>query len=180
MTRGRSLWGAAPAPRPAHSQQPLQRSSPRRGSLLCLLHAASSAELRTLTTGQADLGGGTVRLARRPGPVPLDPLSLEALRDCLAWREHLGTRDQHLLITRRNPAAPAPVLDRLPPSASLAGAGVTPHLLRQTRIAGLAHRADPKIVASALGVHRETPLHYLIGDLTADDLTSAQTPPDLL
>ena len=41
---------------------------------------------------------------------------------------------------------------------------------------GLAHRADPTIVASALGVHRETPLHYLIGDMTAEDLTSVQTP----
>jgi hypothetical protein len=33
-------------------------------------------------------------------------------------------------------------------------------------------------VASALGIRHETPLHYLVGDLTAADFPSARTPSD--
>jgi integrase len=54
--------------------------------LLCLLHAARPAELRALTIGDTDLVAGCVRLGRRPHPVPLDPLTHDALNDCLATR----------------------------------------------------------------------------------------------
>lgn len=128
--------------------------------LLCLLHAARSVDLRALTIGQVDLDSGTVRLSRRPWPVQLDPLSLDALRDYLAWRERLGTRNPHLLITKRNRLHQHPCSIMFP-ERILATAGVTPALLRQTRIADLAHRADAKVVASAIGIHRETALHYL-------------------
>jgi hypothetical protein len=49
-----------------------------------------------------NLDGGTVRLGARPHPVPLDPLSLDALQDCLSWRERLDTATLNVLITKRH------------------------------------------------------------------------------
>jgi hypothetical protein len=43
----------------------------------------------------------------------------------------------------------------------LAPAGVTPTLLRVTRLAHLVTTLDPVIVAQAFGVRRGTVLHYL-------------------
>ena len=45
----------------------------------------------------------------------------------------------------------------------LDAAGVSPSLLRQTRLAELTHRFDPRLVAAAFGMTPEGALHYLIG-----------------
>ena len=42
-------------------------------------------------------------------------------------------------------------------------AGVSPRVLRQTRLAELTHRLDPRLVAAAFGMTPEGALHYLIG-----------------
>ena len=130
--------------------------------LLALLHGASVTELRPLTINKVNTATRTVRLGRRPHPVPLDPLRFAALERCLAHRGALGTENPHVLVTRgtrahRTPAS-QPYLSHV-----LDDAGVTPRLLRQARLAALTHRLDPRLVAAAFGMTPEGALHYLIG-----------------
>jgi site-specific recombinase XerC len=137
--------------------------------LLCLLHAASSAELRAVTIDHVDLKAGKVRLGRRPRPLPLDPLTLDALTACLMARAAMGTANPHAIVTRgtRLHAGPASayfmnhVLDR---------AGTKPAPLRQTRVADLAHRTDPRLVATALGMTEEGAMHYLTDAVDHEDI----------
>jgi integrase/ribosomal protein L37E len=130
--------------------------------LLALLHGASVSELRPLTVSDINTATRTVRLGRRPHRAPLDPLSFAALERCLEHRQQLGTENPHVLVTRgtrahRTPAS-QPYLSHV-----LDAAGVTPSLLRQTRLAELTHRLDPRLVAAAFGMTPEGALHYLIG-----------------
>lgn len=130
--------------------------------LLALLHGAAVSELRPLTTVNVNTATRTVRLGRRPHPVPLDPLSFAALERCLAHRQQLGTENPHVIVTRgtrahRTPASQAYLSHVLDP------AGVSPSLLRQTRLAALTHRLDARLVAAAFGMTPEGALHYLIG-----------------
>ena len=130
--------------------------------LLALLHGASVSELRPLTINDVNTATRTVRLGHRPHPVPLDPLSFAALERCLAHRAELGTENPHVLVTRgtrahRTPASQAYLSHILDP------ASVSPSLLRQTRLAELTHRLDPRLVAAAFGMTPEGALHYLIG-----------------
>ena len=130
--------------------------------LLALLHGAAVSELRPLTINNVNTAARTVRLGRRPHPVPLDPLSFAALDRCLAHRQQLGTENPHVLVTRGTRA------HRTPPSQPylshvLDTAHVSPSLLRQTRLAALTHRLDPRLVAAAFGMTPEGALHYLIG-----------------
>ena len=101
-------------------------------------------------------------LGHRPHPVPLDPLSFAALEDCLDHRNQLGTANPHVIVTRgtrahRTPASQAYL------SHVLDAASVSPSLLRQTRLAELTHRFDPRLVAAAFAMTPEGALHYLIG-----------------
>jgi len=135
--------------------------------LLALLHGASVSELRPLTINHVNTAARTVRLDRRPHPVPLDPLSFAALQRCLARRGQLGTENPHVIVTRgtrahRTPAS-QPYLSHV-----LDPAGVTPSLLRQTRLAALTHRLDPRLVAAAFGMTPEGALHYLIGAVDSE------------
>ena len=130
--------------------------------LLALLHGASVSELRPLTVNDINTTTRTARLSRRPHQVPLDPLSFAALERCLGHREQLSTENPHVIVTRgtrahRTPAS-QPYLSHV-----LDPAGVTPRLLRQTRLAELTHRLDPRLVAAAFGMTPEGALHYLIG-----------------
>lgn len=130
--------------------------------LLSLLHGASVSELRPLTVNNVNAATRTVTLGQRPHPVPLDPLSFAALDRCRAHRAELGTENPHLLVTRGTRAhhtpASQPYLSHV-----LDLAGVSPSLLRQTRLAELTHRLDPRLVAAAFGMTPEGALHYLIG-----------------
>jgi integrase len=145
--------------------------------LLGLLHGASSAELRRLTIDDLDLAAARVCLGRRHQPVPLDPLSIDALRACLDARSRLATSNPHLLITRRNRYHDGPCSIGFP-EWLLAELEVTPQVLRQTRLADLAHRVDPRVVAAVFGVRPESALHYLIGtvDQEADAFHPDQRP----
>lgn len=130
--------------------------------LLALLHAASVSELRPLTANTVNTATRTIVLGRRPHPIPLDPLSFATLERCLEHRDELGTENPHVIVTRgtrahRTPASQAYLSHILDPAA------VSPSLLRQTRLAELTHRFDPRLVAAAFGMTPEGALHYLIG-----------------
>jgi hypothetical protein len=45
-----------------------------------------------------------------------------------------------------------------------------PALLRQTRVADLAHRTDPRLVATALGMTEEGAMHYLTDAVDHEDI----------
>lgn len=136
--------------------------------LLALLHAASPKELRLLRADDIGEGIASLHLGRRRCLVPLDPLSSAAVACCLRHREQLGTDNPHLLVTRqtrsRKTPASAPYLSHV-----LDPAGVTPQLLRQTRLADLTHRLDPRLAADAFGITAEAALHYLVGAVDAEE-----------
>lgn len=140
--------------------------------LLGLLHGASVHELRTLRPADIDLPRGVIRLGRRPHPIPLDPATTAALRRCLDHhdRHHRGG-NPHLLVSQKSKTVADPVsasyLEKL-----LAPAGVTPTLLRVTRLAHMVTTLDPVIVAEAFGVRRGTVLHYLAGTVDASRLAN--------
>ena len=135
--------------------------------LLALLHGASVSELRPLTINDITTAARTMRLGRRSHQVPLDPLSFAALERCLAHREQLGTENPHVIVTRGTRAHRAPASQPYL-SHVLDPAGVSPRVLRQTRLAELTHRLDPRLVAAAFGMTPEGALHYLIGAVESE------------
>jgi integrase len=68
--------------------------------MLALLHGASSSEARTLRISDVDQQAQTVRLGKRPHPVPLDPASWTALQRCLAHRAAWPTENPHVMVTK--------------------------------------------------------------------------------
>jgi site-specific recombinase XerD len=147
---GRTLHSAAQRQLLRRWADPSGDQIERTVGLLALLHAASSAEMRALTIDRVDLPVGKVSLGRRPHPVPLDPLTIDALTACLTARAAIGTANPHAIVTRgtRLHAGPASAYFM---NHVLDAAGTKPALLRQTRVADLAHRTDPRLVATALG-----------------------------
>jgi hypothetical protein len=134
-----------------------------------LLHGASSAQIRGLTTGDADPAQRTLNLAGRPFPVPLDPMSWAALEDCLRHRTDLRTLNPHVIVTRATRTGDSPAhqsyLTRI-----LRPAGTTPSPCRQTRIAQLVTDLDPKLAATALGMQDSGLLRYLADNVDRDRL----------
>jgi hypothetical protein len=67
------------------------------------------------------------------------------------------------------------------PARALTKVGLTPQILRQTRLSDLAQRADPRMLAEAVGITKEAALHYVIGNvLRAEDAfpdSGSQTQP---
>lgn len=127
--------------------------------LLTLVHGAGSEELRGLIIGDIDPAARSARLGRRPHPVPLDPATWAAVERCLRYHRDLRTANPHLLVTRKTKAT------RLPASEDYARnvlrpAGVTPRLLRCTRLASLTISTDPKLVSAAFGIHPQAATHY--------------------
>jgi site-specific recombinase XerD len=119
--------------------------------LLALLHAAPSRELRHLQVTDIDTTARTIRLGRRPHPVPLDPASWDALQRCLEHRERLATRNPHVIVTthtrtRRTTASDQYLVRVLDP------AGIGTRTLRATRLVDLIASLDPKLVCEALGM----------------------------
>jgi site-specific recombinase XerD len=119
--------------------------------LLALLHATPSRELRNLKVTDIDVTARTIRLGRRPHPVPLDPASWHALQRCLEHRERLATRNPHVIVTThtrtRRTAASDQYLVRI-----LDPAGIGTRTLRATRLVDLVASLDPKLVCEALGM----------------------------
>jgi site-specific recombinase XerD len=127
--------------------------------LLALLHATPSRELRNLKITDIDATARTIRLGRRPHPVPLDPASWHALQRCLDHREQLGTRNPHVIVTthtrtRRTPASDQYLVRILDP------AGTRTRTLRATRLVDLIASLDPKLVCEALGMDPAGVLPY--------------------
>jgi integrase len=138
--------------------------------LLAILHGASSSEVRGLRIEDIDAGERSIRLGKRPHPVPLDPISWTTLQRNLDHRDRLGTHNPHVLVTRgtkadRRPASMAYMSHLLDPC------GLPPKMLRTTRLADLVNTIDPKLVAAAFGMNPETTMIYL-----ADHLDEARLP----
>jgi integrase len=176
IDRRRAKGFAGPTLDPAAQRRLLRRwADPaidpieRTVGLLCLLHAASTAELRTLTVGDIDLPRAHVRLGRRPHQVPLDPLSVDALTACLDARAATGTTNPHAIVTRGTRAHAGPASAYFM-NHVLDTASTKPTVLRQTRIADLAHRTDPRFVATALGMTEEGAMHYLTDAVDREDV----------
>jgi site-specific recombinase XerD len=128
--------------------------------LLTLVHGASNEELRGLTTGDIDAAARSIRLGRRPQPVPLDPATWAAVERCLRHHRDLRTANPHLLVTRKTKATRAAASEDYARNV-LRPAGVTPRLLRCTRLASLTVSTDPKLVSAAFGIHPQAATHYL-------------------
>jgi hypothetical protein len=54
-------------------------------------------------------------------------------------------------------------------------AGVTPIVLRATRLTDLTQRLDPRVVAAALDITPEAALHYLVGAINREDIEFGST-----
>ena len=132
--------------------------------ILALLHGASSSEVRHLQAGHVDAGDRTVRLGKRPHPVPLDPASWQVLQHCLAHREQQRTTNPHVIVTKGTKAGRAPASTAYM-SHVLDPCGVPPRMLRCTRLADLVNALDPKLVAAAFGMNPEGVMIYLAGHI---------------
>jgi integrase len=139
--------------------------------ILALLHGASSCEVRHLQTTDIDTGARTIRLGKRPHPVPLDPASWQVLQCCLAHRDGQRTANPHVIVTKgtkagRTAASAAYISHVLDPC------GVPPRMLRCTRLAGLVNTMDPKLVAAAFGMNPEGVMIYLADHVDDSRLAS--------
>ncbi len=128
--------------------------------ILALLHGASSSEARHLQADHVDPGSRTVRLGKRPHPVPLDPASWQVLQRCLDHRRGQRTANPHVIVTKGTKAGRAPASAAYM-SHLLDPCGVPPRMLRCTRLADLVGTMDPKLVAAAFGMNPEGVLIYL-------------------
>ncbi|GAA3044763.1 hypothetical protein GCM10017562_02390 [Streptomyces roseofulvus] len=98
----------------------------------------------------------TVRLGRRPHPVPLDPASWTVLQRWdhrQAWR----TDTPHVVVSKgtkagRNPASTAYL------SHVLDDCGFPSRMIRSTRLVAMVHTRDPKLVAAAFGMDPQATL----------------------
>lgn len=128
--------------------------------ILALLHGASSSEVRHLRLDDIDRASRSIRLGQRPHPVPLDPVSWTTVQRCVAHRETQRTSNPHLMVTkgtkaRRSPASVAYVSHVLDP------AGISPRMLRSTRLIDLVNAMDAKLVAAVFGMNPEGVMIYL-------------------
>jgi hypothetical protein len=134
--------------------------------VLALLHAASSTEVRLLRVDDIDPANRTVRLGKRPRPVPLDPASWAVLQRCLDHRDKLRTVNPHVMVTRGTNAGNAPASTAYA-SHLLDPCGIPPRMLRCTRLADLVNATDPKLVAGAFGMNPEGIMLYLADHVDA-------------
>ena len=128
--------------------------------ILALLHGATSIEVRHLRVSDIDTTAKTIRLGSRRHPVPLDPASWQLLQRCLARREQQRTGNPHVMVTKGTKAGRAPASAAYA-SHLLDGCGVSPRMLRCTRLAELVNTIDPKLVAAAFGMDPEGVMFYL-------------------
>lgn len=149
---------------------PLERAI----GLLCLLHGTSSSELRHLQLDAIDLEAGTLRLGRRRHLRPLDPLTDDAIRACLAQRAVRPTINPHFVVTKITRLHDGPCSEYFL-ARTLAATSLTPRVVRQTRLADLAQRTDPRLLAAAFGLTEEGALHYVRDSVDAEEVAFAST-----
>lgn len=128
--------------------------------ILALLHGASSSQVRRLEATGIDAATRTIRLGKRPHPVPLDPASWQVLQRCLAHRDNQRTGNPHVIVTKGTKAGRSPASTAYT-SHVLAPCGVPPRMLRCTRLADLVNTMDAKLVAAAFGMNPEGVMIYL-------------------
>jgi integrase len=134
ITQQRGLfrrWNADPA---AHPHEALV-------GLLAMLHGASSTELRLLRVDHINASDRSIRLGKRPHPVPLDPVSWTALQRALDHRDTQPTDNPHVIVTRGGIAASA-----LGSHTSLCGSVIAPANSRRRAYANVvpsAQLSDP-------------------------------------
>lgn len=149
---------------------PLERAI----GLLCLLHGTSSSELRHLRLDAIDLEAGTLRLGHRRHPLPLDPLTVDAIRTCVAQRAVRPTINPHFVVTKITRLHEGPCSEYFL-ARTLEATGLTPRVVRQTRLADLAQRTDPRLLAAAFGLTEEGALHYVRDSVDAEEVAFAST-----
>ncbi|MFE2189139.1 tyrosine-type recombinase/integrase [Streptomyces sp. NPDC059455] len=128
--------------------------------ILALLHGASSLEARMLQVSDVDAQARTVRLGKRPHPVPLDPASWAVLERCLAHRSSWRTDNPHVMVTKGTKAGQSPASTAYL-SHALDDCGFPPRTIRSTRLVDLVNTMDPKLVAAAFGMDPQATLIYL-------------------
>lgn len=128
--------------------------------MLALLHGASSSEVRTLKITDIDAAAQTVRLGKRPHPVPLDPASWTVLERCLKHRAEWPTANPHVMVTKGTKAGRSPASTAYL-SHVLDDCGYPPRMIRSTRLVDLVNTMDPKLVAAAFGMDPQATLIYL-------------------
>lgn len=133
--------------------------------ILALLYVASSSGVRMLQINDVDHQPQTVRLGKRPHPVPLDPASWTVLQRCLGHREEWRTATRLSWSPKeQSPASTAY------PSRVLDGCGSPPRMIRSTRLVDLVNTLDPKLVAAAFGMDSQAALIYLADHVDAGRL----------
>lgn len=142
--------------------------------LLALLHAATNAEIRTLTLARVDQERQAVTLHGRPAPVPMDPATWAAIQACRQQREVTGTPNPHLIVSRVTRGRNTPV-DSSSVARLLAPAGTTPATCRQTRLTQLVTDLDPKLTATVLGMRDTGLVRYLADNVDRDRLRPTPT-----
>jgi hypothetical protein len=146
----------------------------RLAGLLAMLHAASSAQIRGLTTAGINDRHRAITLPGRPFPVPADPATWDAVQASLQHRSQLATLNPHVIVTNATRTGDAPA-DGSYLTRRLAPADTTPSACRQTRIAQLVNDLDPKLTATALGMRDSGVVRYLADNVDRDRLQ--RTPP---
>ncbi|MET9077035.1 site-specific integrase [Streptomyces sp. NPDC004232] len=141
--------------------------------MLALLHGASSTEVRLLQVTDVDPVAHTVRLGRRPHPVPLDPASWTVLQRCLAHREAWPTANPHMMVTKGTKAGRCPASTAYL-SHVLDNCGYPPRMIRSTRLVDLVNTMDPKLVAAAFGMDPQATLIYLADHVDESRLPSGE------
>ena len=101
--------------------------------------------------------------------MPLDPLTIDAIRACLEQRPTTATDNRYLLVTHHSRQHNRPCSIEFPVRI-LTTVALTPQVLRQTRLSDLAQRADPRMMAAAIGITRKAALHYTIGNVHRAEL----------
>lgn len=140
--------------------------------ILALLHGASSHEARLLQVDDINHQTQSIWLGNRPHPAPLDPASWAVLQRCLAHRDQQRTINPHVLVTKGTKAGQGPASTAYL-SHVLDSCGVSPRIIRSTRLVELVNTMDPKLVAAAFGMDAQSPLVHLADHVDPDRLPPA-------
>ncbi|WP_208615526.1 site-specific integrase [Streptomyces rubellomurinus] len=141
--------------------------------ILALLHGASSSEVRMLQITDVNQRTQTVRLGKRPHPVPMDPASWTVLQRCLAHREGWPTDNPHVMVTKGTKAGRGPASTAYL-SHVLDDCGYPARMIRSTRLVDLVNTMDPKLVAAAFGMDPEATMIYLADHVEAGRLPTSR------
>ncbi|MFJ6785658.1 hypothetical protein [Streptomyces yangpuensis] len=84
-------------------------------AMFALLHGGSGSEVRLLQITEVNHLAQSIRLEKRPHPVPLDPASWTVLQRCLEHRDAWPTENPYVMVTKGTKAGRSPAWTRRPP-----------------------------------------------------------------